>query len=410
MVLLLVIGLELCLCCAAIAKNKPVLTVDPGGHKGLIRDLVVSSDGHYLISASDDKTIRVWDVESKQEVRKILGQVGAGSEGKIYAVALSPDDRWLAVGGYLGADNTAEMGDIRIYDFAAGKLQYLLKGHSNRVMDLAFSPDNTFLVSSSFDTTVKTWNINSNFQLRDTLKAHKDAVYAVAVLPDLGIVSAGDDEQLLLWRNGKVCNSYRHSHDLSYIAVSQKWIAVSGPQNDKQILIFDHNLKLHKTIISDTRPSGLAFSGNGHLLLAGTAADPLVSIIYDSQNNFQEQSRFTGHDNTTIAVTFLNDNTAVSGGGNNNDIYFRKNSKVLGHIVGQGKPVWAVALDSNGLFWGNTYVTSPKQHDNPLENRFDLSVLGSDDSFEGPSRITTRYKDWILSHIHGLKGGLILNE
>ena len=72
----------------------PILTVDSGGHQSIIWDLKVSADGRYLVSASADKTIRVWDTRTKKEVRKILGPVGAGPIGTIYAIALSLDDRW----------------------------------------------------------------------------------------------------------------------------------------------------------------------------------------------------------------------------------------------------------------------------------------------------------------------------
>ena len=56
-------------------------------------------DGKQLVSAGDDKVIRVWDWQAAKTIRTIRGQVADGPEGKIFAMALSPDGRWLAVGG-----------------------------------------------------------------------------------------------------------------------------------------------------------------------------------------------------------------------------------------------------------------------------------------------------------------------
>ncbi|WP_232362560.1 caspase family protein [Desulfogranum mediterraneum] len=372
--------------------------MDTGGHRGRIQDLVVSSDNRYLISASDDKTIRVWDIKTKKEVAKILGQIGAGSEGKIFAIALSPDDRWLAVGGYINSGGGER---IRIYDFASGTLHRVLKSHTNVVQDLAFSPDGSLLASSSADKTVKLWTVADDFRLKSSLKGHQDDVYGVQFLADNRVVSVGDDEQLILWQDGRIKKRYKHSHDLDFIAVSKEWLAVSGSQGDKQILIFDHNLRLHKTISSPTKPTGLSFSRDGRLLLAGTGTSPFESLLYDVTADFRKQSRFGKHDNLAMATTFLADNTAVTAGGDNKDVYFWKNGKALAHIAGSGGSIWAVGLDRGGLHWGTTWKQSVKKHANPLEHRFDLNSFSVGDSDIAARRINPSYQDWSLSHRKG---------
>ena len=78
--------------------EEPILTINTGGHKSTIWDVMFTSYGRYLVSASDDKTILVWDTSTGEIVRALRGQIGTGNEGKFYAAALSPDDRLLAAG------------------------------------------------------------------------------------------------------------------------------------------------------------------------------------------------------------------------------------------------------------------------------------------------------------------------
>jgi WD40 repeat protein len=110
------------------AKTNAILKLDTKGHTSLIRDIIVTKDGD-IISASDDKTIRVWDSKTGREKRKLLGQIGSGS-GEIYAIALSGDEKYLAVRGFMGVDDD-KVGNIRIYNYKTGKLLKVLKSHTN---------------------------------------------------------------------------------------------------------------------------------------------------------------------------------------------------------------------------------------------------------------------------------------
>lgn len=133
----------------AVPDGQPILQIDSGGHMAVIRDIFFTHDDNTLISASDDKTVRVWDIASGKTLRILRGQIGPGHEGKIFAAALSPDNRWLAIGGYSTDDS------IRFIDLLSGQVVRLLKGHRGIISALAFSADSRRLVSGSFDKTAR---------------------------------------------------------------------------------------------------------------------------------------------------------------------------------------------------------------------------------------------------------------
>jgi WD40 repeat protein len=131
----------------------PQLMLDTGGHMGAIYSLLWSRDGRNVISGGDDKVIRIWDLLSGKTVRAIRGATGAGNEGKIAAMALSQDERWLAVGGDISG------GVIRLHDFKSGTIRRLLTAHEHSVRGLAFSHDGRLLLSGGADNIAMLWDV-----------------------------------------------------------------------------------------------------------------------------------------------------------------------------------------------------------------------------------------------------------
>ena len=107
--------------------EKVFLRLDPGGHTAMISDLFFFDHGKKLISASDDKTIRIWDVSDLRHpelIRTIRGEIGRGF-GMVYAIALDPAERILAVGGFLAHGhgiNDNLVGIVRLHDLKTGKV------------------------------------------------------------------------------------------------------------------------------------------------------------------------------------------------------------------------------------------------------------------------------------------------
>ena len=346
--------------------EKPILTIDTGGHKAFIKDVIFTSDGGQLISVSYDKTIRIWDTSTGEVVRVLRGQIGAGDEGKIYAAALSPDDRILAVGGFMahgfGVDDD-KVGDIRLINFQTGEVIALLRGHSDIILGLAFSRDGNRLISGSFDKTARIWNVRDQ-RTTHILKGHTGYISAVTFSPDdTTAVTGSDDGTLKLWntKSGALITTLKgHTAVVKSVVFTPNGKYLLSGSDDKTVRMWDGRTgRFIKALALQNRTvESLSISPDGTKVLTGHGLE-----YGERSNNIfsiptgKKITSFTKHTNLVLATDISPDGRiAATGGGNDKEIYLwdLATGRVKQKMVGKGKTIWSVgfAKDCRFIAWG----------------------------------------------------------
>lgn len=176
------------------------LTSSARGRSGdEVKAVAFSPDGRTLAGAGSASGVKLWDREARE--LEAAWRLADGSEApaamrEALAVAFSPDGRTLVSGG--GAD-----GVVRLWSRGEGPLRWDLaaeaRGHSVHVASLAFAPDGESFVSSSFDGTVRHWDLAGR-PLRRPLRGPGQPVPSIAFSPD-GKTVAGSDwgANIRLW-------------------------------------------------------------------------------------------------------------------------------------------------------------------------------------------------------------------
>jgi WD40 repeat protein/serine/threonine protein kinase len=311
----------------------------PEGGRAVVGGVAFSPDGSRLASGSADRTIKIWDAASGQELRTLTGHTH-----EVWSVVFSPDGSRLASASY---DRT-----IKVWDTANGRELLKLKGHTKGLTSVAFRPHGRLLASASYDGTIKIWDTANGQELR-TLQGHTGAATSVAFSPDGGRLASGSgDETIKIWdtASGEGLRTLRgHTSQVSSVAFSPGGSRLASAGADQTIKIWDtasgqelHTLKGHTGQVST-----VAFSPDGSRL-ASAGGDQTIKV-WDTARG-QMLRTLTGHAGAVVSVAFSPDGSRLASGADDRTIkvWDTASGEQLHTLKGHTLKVGSVAFSPDG--------------------------------------------------------------
>lgn len=222
------------------------------GLKNMPYSVTFSNDGKYIAAGGKDKRVTIWNVTTQ-----LIAQTFVGHKGYVGDIDFSPDDKFIVTAGY---DKT-----VKYWNAMSGMLVKTFVGHTKEVTTVEFSPNGEQIASGSADETVVIWDINSGTGIK-SIKACDSWVRCVAYSPDGSLIaSVGDDRRIQIWDavSGKKLNTF-----LGH----KKWVySVSFSPDGNYLLSGGHD---NVVMLTDLRTGKMVFSGKQKNYILDVAFNP----------------------------------------------------------------------------------------------------------------------------------------
>lgn len=156
------------------------------GHNYPVWDVQFSPVGHYFVSSSHDRTARVWSMERIQPLRILAGHLS-----DVDCVQWHVNCNYIATGS---SDKT-----VRLWDVQTGECVRMFVGHRGMVLSIAMSPDGRYMASGDEDGAIMVWDLSTGRRVTP-LMGHTSCVWTLAFSCEGSILASGSaDCTVKLW-------------------------------------------------------------------------------------------------------------------------------------------------------------------------------------------------------------------
>lgn len=340
------------------------------GHAGQIRSVAIHPQGHWFASGSADQTVKLWNAKTGRCVRILQGYTNF-----VLSVACTPATSPQTICAQttrvptLVATGSSDR-TVRLWRFPEGECLHTLRGHTNDVWSVAFSPIPIFmpgqpqpqplLASASTDQTIRFWDIHTG-QCFNVLRGHADWIHAIAFTPDgKYLASASTDQTARIWEvaTGKCLHILQgHASHVWSVAFSPNSHLLATSSDDQTIKLWDVVTgQCLKTLTGHTRRvQAIAFSPEGNWL-ASSSGDQTI-VIWDIKTG--RCLRTLQHDGDCIRAIAISPlptpffqqtghlllcsytNTTIK-------VWNANTGELLKSFEGHTKHIWSVAFTPNG--------------------------------------------------------------
>ncbi|MGB0384199.1 MAG: WD40 repeat domain-containing protein [Ardenticatenaceae bacterium] len=265
------------------------------GHESAVLALATTPDGR-LISASTDKTVKVWDLKSRREVLSL--DQGAS----VHSLALFSDGQRLVVGTSCSLFGSTAENMIKVWDLESGS-EYTSGGHDCSIDALAVTPDGKIIIAA-INETLKVWDWQNNREVL-TLEGHRSHIHSVTVTPNgKSVISSGHDIKVWEIKRGDMLVALKgHYGPVNDIAIMPDGQHLISASSDQTLKIWDL-IRAKKSASTGHQESVNALVVTPDSRLAISAAKDHTLKVWDMQH---QQVRLTleGHTDSVsdVAVT-----------------------------------------------------------------------------------------------------------